>query len=32
MDGRMDAMSIPPSAAQLEALCQETAAIARSWG
>lgn len=32
MGGRPDPWSIPPTAVQLEALCQEAAAIARSWG
>lgn len=32
MGGRPDPWSIPPTAAQLEALCQEAAAVARSWG
>ena len=31
MGGRPDPWSIPPTAAQLEALCQEAAAVARSW-
>jgi len=31
MGGRPDPWSIPPTAVQLEALCQEAAAIARSW-
>jgi hypothetical protein len=32
MGGRPDPWSIPPTPAQLEALCQEAAAVARSWG
>ncbi len=31
MGGRPDPWSIPPTTAQLEALCQEAAAVARSW-
>jgi hypothetical protein len=32
MGGQPDPWSIPPTAVQLEALCQEAAAVARSWG
>ena len=32
MGGRPDPWSIPPAKPQLEALCQEAAAVARSWG
>ena len=32
MGGQHDPWSQPPSAEQMEGLCQETAAIARSWG
>jgi hypothetical protein len=32
MGGQPDPWLIPPTAAQIEALCQETAAVARSWG
>lgn len=32
MGGQPDPWSQPPSAVQLQGLCQETAAIARSWG
>ena len=32
MGGRPDPWLIPPTAAQLESLCQEAAAIARHWG
>jgi hypothetical protein len=32
MGGQPDPWSIPPTALQLEALCQEAAAAARSWG
>ena len=32
MGGRPDPWSIPPAKLQLEALCQEAAAVARSWG
>ena len=32
MGGRPDPWSIPPTEAQLHALCREAAAIARSWG
>lgn len=32
MGGRPDPWSIPPTPAQLEALCQEAAAVARGWG
>jgi hypothetical protein len=32
MGGRPDPWTIPPTAVQLEALCQEAAAVARSWG
>ncbi len=31
MGGQPDPWTIPPTAAQIEALCQETAAVARSW-
>ena len=32
MGGRSDPWTVPPTAAQLEALCQEAAAVACSWG
>lgn len=32
MGGRPDPWTIPPTPLQLEALCQEAAAVARSWG
>jgi len=32
MGGRPDPWSIPPTPAQLESLCREAAAVARSWG
>jgi hypothetical protein len=32
MGGRPDPWTIPPTGPQLEALCQEAAAVARSWG
>jgi hypothetical protein len=32
MGGRPDPWSIPPTPVQLEALCQEAAAVARGWG
>ena len=32
MGGRPDPWTIPPTPMQLEALCQEAAAVARSWG
>ena len=32
MGGRPDPWSLPPTPVQLEALCQEAAAVARSWG
>jgi hypothetical protein len=32
MGGRPDPWSMPPTPEQLEALCQEAAAVARSWG
>ncbi|QVL52360.1 MAG: N-acetylmuramoyl-L-alanine amidase [Cyanobium sp. M30B3] len=32
MGGRPDPWTIPPTEPQLEALCQEAAAVARSWG
>ncbi|MEB3235013.1 MAG: N-acetylmuramoyl-L-alanine amidase [Cyanobacteriota bacterium] len=32
MGGRPDPWSLPPTKPQLEALCQEAAAVARSWG
>lgn len=32
MGGRSDPWTIPPTEPQLEALCQEAAAVARSWG
>jgi len=32
MGGQPDPWTIPPTAAQLEGLCQEAAAVARSWG
>ncbi len=32
MGGQPDPWTIPPTAPQLEALCQEAAAVARSWG
>ena len=32
MGGQPDPWSIPPTAAQIEAMCREAAAVARSWG